>query len=220
MKLISTEFGQALQLMVMEEIRPVTPVYAPDFYGAMMERYRFVTNPLNNIPEAMKTGAKFGIGQANVEGRAITITELGIYNDGIVVSTTDRTDSADVVMTDFIEWATERFGFRRPQTKIPRRFSSSVIVEFETGIEGAINGFGRLSKLGIEAVKAYGQNVELYVKRIGFGTDPLTTHGFAAEFFIEPRAGRPFSEHRYFCGAPLTTDGHIEWLEAFERTLR
>jgi hypothetical protein len=219
MKLITTEFGQALQLLVMDEIRPATPLFAPDFYAAIAERYSFVSNPINNIIEAMKSGAKFNVGKAAINGQSVSIAELGIYNDGIIVNA-HHTDAADLVMDDFIEWATQRFGFRRAQTHIPRRYASNVVVEFDAAIDSAVVGFNKIRKLAVDAVRAHGQEIELHVTRLTFAPDPTATIGLGATFFIEPRAGRPFSERRYFSGAPLATNGHLAWLEAFEKAVR
>jgi len=215
MKFISPEFGQALQLIVMEEVRPQVPVYPVDFWTAVSERYRFVSRP-SDVLESLKSGAKFNVGQAVINECNINITELGIYNDGVVVNAR-HTEDANAVMTDFITWTIKEFGFREPQTKIPRRFASNIIVEFNNSLDLAIKQFHTLSKLANEKIKIYGNDVDLHVTRLVLGTDPSSTPaGVSASFFIEPRANRPFSEHRYYCGGPLTTDGLAAWLLAFE----
>ena len=215
MKFISSEFGQALQLLVMEEVRPLVPVYPTDFWNAIAERNRCASRP-SNVLESLKSGAKFEVGYAIIQGQHISITELGVYNDGLIVNTR-HTDEADAVMSDFIAWAITEFGFREPETHIPRRFSSNVIVEFDDTLDLAIKGFSTLNRLADDLTTAYGQGVRFHVGRISFGVDPATAiAGVNAPIFIEPRANRPLSEHRYFCGGPLTTAGLVAWLRTFE----
>ena len=215
MKFISSEFGQAVQLFVMEEVRPQMPVYPLDFWTAISSRYRFASGP-SDVLESLKSGAKFNVGQAVIRGRHINITELGIYNDGMIVNA-HHTEEADAVMTDFITWVIKDFGFREPQTQIPRRFASNIIVEFDDSLDFMIKGFSKIGRSASENIKVYGLNVNLHVTRISFGIDPSSTPaGVNTSLFIEPRANRPFSEHRYYCGGPLTTDGLAAWLQAFE----
>jgi hypothetical protein len=139
MKIISTEFGQVLQLFIPEEIRPMYPhglLYPPDFYTAVKDRYSFAKFPMD-IPAALEGGAKFEIGKIVINGADIAVGSISIYNDGIIVAARD-TRHAENILEDFMRWAIAEFGFREPTTKKPRQYNSHVIVEFSANIDNAV----------------------------------------------------------------------------------
>jgi hypothetical protein len=219
MKLISTEHGQSFQQFVMEEIRPASGLYLPDLVRGIAERYAFSVVP-TNYEILMKEGAKYKGGRLVTEGRTIEIKDLGFFNDGALAIAWNTQDS-ELVLNDVIMWATQNFSFREPLTKLPRRFTSSVVVEFGAELDRAMAAFDELkedfsSATGIN----YGLNVDIETSRVALSADPsklppLTT----VEFTIERRAGQPFSENRYFSVATLPTTSHLSLLEAFERRL-
>src|ERR1700739_763435 len=62
--------------------------------------------------------------------------------------------------------------------------------------------------------RIYGMNLEINVSRIALAGDPTKLPaGTTFEFMIERRAGRPFSEKRYFSSATLPTTSHLDFLK-------
>jgi hypothetical protein len=220
MNLISTEHGQALQLFVSDEVRPPTGLYLPDVIRQISEKYAFAVVP-TNYETVMKEGAKYKDGRLVTEGRMIVIKDLGFFVDG-VLAITWNTEDAEVVLNDLIVWATQNYGFREPRTKLPRRFVSSVVVEFDVELSGALTAFDGLQEGFAAAIKkSHGVEPEINASRITFAADPtkLLRSDPPFEFNIERRGGRPFSENRYFSSATLTTASHLNLLEAFEQRL-
>lgn len=219
MKLISTEGGQALQLIIMDEVRPLSGFYLPTLYTAMVERYRFITFPANWAAD-VANGAKFHSGHHVADGRDIAITEIGVYNDGVVVIALNTSD-ADVIMDDFISWATRTFKLRERQTKKPRTYASSVVIEFAASIDDALRNFEAISQNVTDAINnAYGLRAKINFFRLALAADPQTVPAlFNTQLLIERRVGVPFAQNRYYSAAPLTTDAHLTLLEKIEGSL-
>jgi hypothetical protein len=216
---ISAEHGQSLQLFVAEEVRPPSGLYLPDLVRQISERYAFAIGP-TNYEIIMKEGAKFKEGRFVTEGRTIAIKDLGFFVDGILAVAFD-TDDSDLILNDLIVWAAQSFGFREPRTKLPRRFVSSVIVEFDAELGRALLAFDELQENFASAIKGkYGMDPEINASRIALAADATRLPaGTTFEFMIERRVGRPFSENRYFSSATLPTTSHLALLKTFEQRL-
>lgn len=217
MKVISNEFGQVLQLLVMDEVRPPGGVYVPDVYDEIQKRYQFAVKP-TDLVEAEKSGAKFRVGQFKNKRLTVQIRELGIYNDGIIVQTRD-TSSAEAVLEDFIEWAPKKFGLRNPQTKIPIQYATNVVVEFDPGTDKIIRSFEPIAKTYAAVLKAnYEWDHSVRLTRFSFGVDPRDLPSQRNSlFFIERRAQQPYSGNRWFAGAPIKTEQLLEFLVMIEK---
>ena len=219
MNLISTEHGQSLQLFVAEEVRPPSGLYLPDLMRMISERYAFAVFP-TNYETIIKEGAKYKEGRFVTEGRTIAIKELGFFVDG-VLAVTWNTDDAELVLNDLTVCAAQNFGFREPRTNLPRKFVSSVVVEFDVELGRALTAFDELQETFASAIRQrYGMEPEISASRIALSADPTKLPPQTTfEFTIERRAGRPFSENRYFSSATLPTASHLDLLGAFERRL-
>src|SRR6516225_397606 len=219
MNLISTEHGQSLQLFVAEEIRPPSGLYLPDLIRKISERYAFAIGP-SNYETVMKEGAKYKDGFFVIEGRTIAIKDLGFFVDGALVVAWN-TDDAEAILNDLIGWVVQNFGVREPRTKLPRKYVSSVVVEFDGELGGALTAFEELQERFGSAIKErYGVTPEINASRIALSADPTKLPPQTTfEFIIERRVGRPFSQNRYFSTATLPTAAHLDLLRAFERRL-
>lgn len=220
MKFISAEFGQTLQLVHLEEVRPLSGVYPPDFIQGVADRYKFVGYP-TNIGEAIRDGYKFQTGVAVVRGESIPIASMDIYSDGIVCATR-HTDHSDAIVSDAIEWLNATFKFREPSTRVPRRYASQAIVELSKPLDRVLRDMEKIIKI-IEGPikKATGRPLDMHVARLQIGADPVATGipAIQTTFMIEPRAGVTFDTQRYYVGGPLTTPDLLELVGAIERVL-
>jgi len=219
MKIIATDTGRVVQLMVMEEVRPPSGVYMPALYQAIGDRYAFVARPQDH-GTAITSGAKFSHGRLITPSKPYLISELGIYNDGIIVDAIN-TDDAEFILDDLILWTKNQFEVRDRLTEIPRTYSSLVTVEFDRAIEPTLRGVEAFVKnLELALKKAYGWNLETKILRLGINADPQSVPPLRnTQFFIERRIGRPYSENRYQSGAPLRTKEHVVLLQNIETQL-
>ncbi len=206
MQLVGSETGQSLQLVPMDEVRPLRGgVFIPDMIAAIVARYRFQsTSPRTEANQPLK----FEIGLMKSGGLMIPISGLDIYNDGFVMNTRN-TDDFDVVMDDFITWASHTFNLREPRTWLPRRYQSRIIVDLERPAGdifivnfAALNAIVR-GAFGIE---------ESLEPQITFGPHPAGELPMTRTWVFQPRIGQPHSPNRYFSAAPLQTGTHFQML--------
>jgi hypothetical protein len=211
MKFVSTETGQAIQLFMIDEVRPLKGgPFLPDVIANVARRYRFVSLPKEFGPgQALKFETGFA-----ADAGGIPINALEIYNDGIIVNTT-HTDDADIIMDEFLGWIKTELKFREPQTKIPRRYYSRIIVELDEGLDNFIANFETCGKI---VTRALGISNSMHVARMVFAVDPSPQP--LTSWQIEPRLGVPFEAKRYFSAAPLSTNAHVDMLAALERAAK
>jgi len=206
MNLISKDLGRTTQQFQTDEVLPIGGLYVPDFVRLVSERYGFKPPP--NMADGTQAGTTFQYGQHIAGNRKTYIRDIMIYSDAVSVATHD-TESAEFVLDDFFSWGEHALGFRTPTTKMPRRFESNVVVEFEKDFERSFERFESLTrKLSNDAVAT---------TKFAFGSDPLATSPQErAAFMIERRVNISYSSNRFFSAATLSTATHIEYLEEFE----
>jgi hypothetical protein len=219
MKIISYEGGRILDLVPLEEIRPLQGVVLPDFLGAVHAKYEFSSKPVDLV-EAAKSGAKFELGKFVLDGVPLVIKELSIYNDGLICETYD-TRTAELVLDDFLAWATTTFKLRERQSPIRRTYTSAFICKFDKEIESGLGKLDQVRKLLSKALNtAYGWDYEYNLNRLNFMVDPMSIpHLRNTNFVMERRLQFPYSENRYYCIAPLSTEAHTHLLEDIEGML-
>jgi hypothetical protein len=110
---------------------------------------------------------------------------------------------------------------RERVTPVRRTYTNVAIVEFERNVEYGLGKLAAIGNLLAESLhSAYGWDYEYNVHRIAFSVDPLGIPQFRnTQFFIERRLKSPYSENRYYSGAPMQTEEHLRLLETIEREL-
>jgi len=216
MKTIAIEQARVLNLIPIEEIRPLSGLYLPDFIRATAERYGFASIP-KDVATALSDGMKFEHGRIGLIGDFVVVKQLAIYNDGIIVDT-HNTELSDAVLDDFFKWAIGAFNVREPRSSAARTYASVIIYE----TEATFDIVPRIANLISRYLRsAYNWDYKCDLHRIDFQVDPTTIpHLRNTQFFIERRALTPFSKNRYYSGAPLKTKEHVSLLEAIESELR
>lgn len=219
MKLVAYDSVKAVQLFIMEEIRPLHGLHLPSVYNAVAQRYGFATQT-SDLSQAMTTGMKFAQGTLFTAGRSIVILEIHIYNDGIVVSC-PTSDDVDAVLDDLMRWAEATIGLRPPQIAQPRRYTSFLTVELDRVPDAKLNRFAATQRALTDAIReTFSEERRFDLHRIGLAVDPQLVGPFShTPFFIERRVGVPYAQNRFWSGAPLKTDAHLRVLEIFEAEL-
>jgi hypothetical protein len=220
MKVVTKEGGRILDRLSTEELRPAKGIFLPDFIAAINARYKFTSYPTNLMEAAKGGGAKFEYGKFDMDDGPAVIKELSLYSDGLICEAYD-TPMADLVLDDFIEWATAEFNMQPRQNPVMRTYSNSLVCIFEKEVESALDKISQMNKLFSKSLKdAYGWDYKVDLARIACQVDPTNIpHLRNTNFVIERRVQSPFSENRFFCLAPLKTDAHIKLLETIEREL-
>jgi hypothetical protein len=144
---------------------------------------------------------------------------LAVYLDGIVVSAA-KTDHAEAFINDLINFVQTRFNFRKPALEPRFYFMSQIIVEFETPLANLINKFSGLSEaINEQLAPVYQITKSVDFARLDFELDKKSMPAgmTVPRIVIERRTNIPFDRERYFCGAPMRTSGHIQFLEKVEK---
>ncbi len=223
MKLINTEIGRSVQLVLPDEVRPVVGMDLPALLQAVAARYGFAKHPAGVEGFATSTGLRFEHGRITIAGLSNTapIHELSIFNDG-VIAVCANTDLADALIDDIFAWAVGLGLLRQPASKRPRQYVSNVIVQFDKLSEGRAERIFRTASLFSAALsEEYGwEDRGSTLQRVSFSIDPnvLPPHRSAA-LLIERRTNVPYEQNYFFSSAPLRLAPHLALIEAFEREL-
>jgi hypothetical protein len=222
-KLISIDTGRVSWLFPLEEIAPLEPVDRVQLGLALVDRYGFKVFPTSNASaeELNKNGTKFQFGFFAFEGKRAGITELAVFNDGIVVNATS-TEAAAAFIEDLMGYVRSNFRFRDFTSKVRKILVSQVVVEFDTQLAALVPLFERIGALiNKETGEAYETPVFLDFGRIDFQAEKESAGATSAapRFLIERRAGVPFSQERYYCSAGMHSDSHLRILEEIEKML-
>ena len=191
-------------------------VYGKHLVRALEGRYGFVEVPLKAEDFVFEKGVSFLHGYFN--GRVV-IDKLRIYNNGIAVETTSKTDDCDEIIDDIISWAPGGLGLNFTENNnLPRMYGSHMEVEMADGFDLNIKGAPELSAMIMQAMGSYRDPGRAF--RVGgfdLRIDP--TENGPNSFRIERRANHSFHSNMYFCAAPLKTRDHIYILEKFENII-
>jgi hypothetical protein len=215
MKYLYAETGQSLQLFHPDEVRPLERgPFLPDVIARTAARYHFV-NPPTGLPA--EGGLKFEAGKMVLTDVEISIGSLELYRDGIIVNTRHTNDS-DAVIDDFFTWIVSTFGFRLPERRIARHYTSVVIVDIETPLDAFLSKFQILQQIVSDAYsQTRGERREFHLAQ--FTLTPSLSEPQRDFFRLEIRTATPFVPNRYFSNAPLPTNAHLDMLAELERAI-
>jgi hypothetical protein len=223
MRLIGTESGRGVQLVVPDEVRPKHGQDAPVLYNLLAQRYGFAKTP--DIQDMFSKGitvAKYEHGRFSAPDFPVglPIAALDFYTDGIIATCAD-TEVVDLLIDDCLEWLIEREFIRPAITKIPRTYFSNLVIQFDQISSEKINSaFKTADRFNSALNEQYGWDYRTPLGRLQFSADPrdLPQHR-TAMFYIERRAGISYDQNWFFSSAPLPTSSHLRLLEGMERDL-
>jgi hypothetical protein len=219
MQIVTHEMGRAIQLIVMEEVRPTDGLDVRDFVNSIAARYQFIHKPdPANESDIHQNGYRFRDGFIDLNGERLLVDQFTVYNDGVVVQC-KRTDIAEKVLDEGLNWFLTTFNLRPPITQKPRIYASTLVVDFTDGLENMFKDWGSLQKLLNRSIQGrLGIADDVSLARFAFIVDPLVLDpkNHNSLFLIERRVEVPYSQNRYHCSAPLTTSEHIEFLRELE----
>ena len=224
MKLIAVETGRSSLLFPLEEIAPLKSIDSAELIAGIVNRYDFKIFPADDIPREQldKNGAKFEKGRIKFEGALANILEFTVYNDGMVINSSS-TEAASAFIDDLLGYIRSKFGFREFTSKTQRTHVSQVVVEFEKPLAKLVPASEMIIDLvAAETGKIYDSPARMNFARLDFQLETETSNIRypIPRFFIERRAGTPFSQERYYSSAPMNTRSHLSLLEKIEKTLR
>lgn len=215
MEFVSSETGQSLQLLSMDEFRRERGgIFLPDVGHDISVRYRFQSFPERFVPNQ---AIKFEYGVQEIDGITISINSLDIYSDGVSI-TTHNTDDADIILEGFLDWVINTYGLKQPRTLTPRRYQSRIVVDLSASAgQSLIKGFQDVSRIIANRLGAGEQLLE--VTQLSIGPNPPAQYPFLHTWILQPRITQPHVHNRYYSSAPLSTKEHFDMLQEIETAL-
>lgn len=210
MKLLGIEFSRIIYLM--QARRPSGQLYLPDAVSKLVKRYSFVKSP---GPE-QALPLTFNIGKF----RETQISELSVYNDGLIISSASDTDILDAFLNDFLGWATKEFGVEPMELPKPEKFyESSIVVQSTSDISSCALSLPNDLDKALSAAMKSAQIVEP-LKSSGFILDfdiaQISGKRKPFRFIVDRRVGLKFSENIFYSQAPFKTKDHLKVLASLE----
>jgi hypothetical protein len=202
-----------------EELNPSGRPLAHDFMKAFVERYKFIKYPQtpDEITDAEQKGLAFELGKLDEIG----IDKLVLLDWGIITDTRASTDASERVLQDMLNWGAETFGLSNRSDLITRRQYVSEIIFTSDMALSAVNA--RLNHLGDRVTdsiaKHFNQTLPYEINAIDFHFDTTQSKQFFAHFRVERFVSAPFSDKKYYSGAPLPTEEHVQLIKDFEAAL-
>ncbi|MHB8068157.1 MAG: hypothetical protein ACYDIC_09680 [Desulfobaccales bacterium] len=220
MKLLSVKQARSIWLAYLIDLNP-RGFDLLALIPSIREKYRFIeySPTIDKINRETKE-IQFGLGSFQKDhGNSIRI-DLSIFNDGFIADTMSSTKDSDAFLEEFLNWISTGFGFASYQEVLRTKLYVS---ELWVEIDKPLNAFNPklvnfANKLTSLIVGYEHKNISFEMAGIQFWTSPNIVNP-PAPFRLERSIEVPFNQNRYYSGAPLQTDVHLEMLEELEKIL-
>jgi hypothetical protein len=153
----------------------------------------------------------------------VAINEVGIYQEGIAITSRASTDLLDAFLADLLGWAAEHLEIR--ETGIPPRethYESALIISSEVDLNVAFNRFETIAKALTTYQIGYGLRPFAFdFQGIAIAVDQTLYAGRKpAAFSIARRVNVPHFAGIYYAVAPVKTTDHLALLDRVEKILK
>jgi hypothetical protein len=200
-------------MLDINDLNPLGHVFFPSLVPMLVERFTFQTFPIKAEDFDETKGVSFSNGY--LEGQHIE--NITVYSDGIKIETRSSTKDGRRILIDTLEWLTN-VGLSFSETMIVRwGFVSQLTFYSDVDLVALHPALSKASER-VSAAVSQRLGVERNFAPQGFALsfDPVDAQIPMANFTIERRGRVPYADGKYYSGAPLETDMHIEVLQEFE----
>lgn len=211
------EFAAYLMSSAVRFVREVgqSDVHPPDLISAAQARYRFWEIPRSAAEYNFETGVKFGHGMFS----GVPITYVQLFTNGIIAQATANTSVLDELIDDMMSWSSREFGLRYEVSEpVTKGATSAMEVRLSADLLERIDRFSSFTARLTEAVRQNGVSISPYqLAGLQFVSDPSAAVPVQpGRFVFERRTQRPFAENVFYTEAPVSSDAHLQLLEALE----
>lgn len=217
MEILAVRTARTIVYVSGEELNPYGKAVYPKLTEAVVAKYAFMAYPKELSDYDEDKGVTFGAGRWG----DIAIDRLTLFNNGLVVDTRSSTADSEAIIKEGLQWMAETFGLAfRPDMIERKQYLSELVVRCVKPLD-ALNP--KLKPLAAKISKAVSkianQTLPFETSNFTIGFDTLLTKLTFSPFRIERLIDVPYSENKYYAGAPLPTDLHLELLTEFENLL-
>ena len=219
MELLAVRTARLVAYLNAEELNPSGRPLAHEFMKAFVDRYRFVKQPTtaDEILDNQNKGLIFELGQWNDVG----VAKVVLFDWGIVVETNTSTDASESVLQDMLKWGAENFGLsNRPSLITQRNYVSELVFSSEMSLPPISPKLRSLGDKITSLVGGYlGSSLPFETVGVTLAFDSTQSKQLFTPFQILRLQETPFSQKKYYSGAPLKTLDHIQVIKDFEVAL-
>jgi hypothetical protein len=220
MELLAVRTARLIASLNAEELNPSGRPIAHDYMNAFVERYSFIKRPTtpDEILDSQNKGITFEQGKHGDVG----INRVVLFDWGVVVETSASTDACAEILQDMLNWGAGRFGLsNRPSLITRRNYVSELVFSSEMSLPSISPQLQSLGREITDLVSSYlGNSLPFETVGISLAIDSTETKQLFTPFQIQRLTDTPFSQKKYYSGAPLRTFDHIRLLNQFEAAIQ
>ena len=220
MELLAVRTARIICYLNVEELNPNGRPIAHDYMNAFVERYAFIKRPTTaeEILDSSSKGITFELGKFGEVG----INKVILFDWGVVVETSASTDACEEILQDMLNWGAERFGLsNRPSLISGKNYLSEIVFSSDMSLPKISPKLQFLGKEITDLVGSYiGSSLPFEAIGITLAFDATQTKQLHTPFQIQRLIDSPFSQKKYYSGAPLRTFDHVRLLNQFEKTIQ
>lgn len=216
MEVLAVRTARVIAQINAEELNPAGRPIAHEYFNAFVERYQFVKRPTtaDEILDPQGKGVTFELGKLGDIG----INKVVMFDWAVMVETSASTEASEKVLQDMLDWGAETFGMsNRPSLITLRNYVSELV--FTSNMQlAALNPQLQILNENITSLVGSYIGNSLPFETAGFvlAFDPTQTKQLYTPFQIQRLIDTPFSQNKYYSGAPLRTADHIQIIQDFE----
>jgi hypothetical protein len=210
--------ARTIALFDSADLNPRGTVFGPSLIPILNERFSFQKFPSKGEDYDPANGVSFENGYFGDR----SISTLAFYGDGIKIDLQSSTEDGQSLILETLQWLSRNVGITfSEKMPIRWRFLSQVLFFSDTDLNVLHPALGILGdKVSAEVSTRTGIDLHFKTNSVALNFDRSNGEIPIANFTIERRLKSPFSENRYFSGAPLQTELHIKLLQEFEENVR
>lgn len=203
-----------------EELNPAGRPVAHEYFNAFVERYKFIKRPTtaDEILDAEDKGIIFELGKLDDD---TGINKVILFSWGALVETSKSTDASEKVVQDILNWGAEKFGLsNRPSLIMKRNYVSELVFSSNLSLPTISPQLQALSESVTTLVRGYlGESSPFETVGVTLAFDSTQAKQLFTPFSVQRMVETPFSQKKYYSGAPLKTTDHMNVLYDFEVAL-
>ena len=219
MEVLAVRTARLIAYLNAEELNPAGRPIAHEYFKGFIERYQFIKRPITveEILDPEGKGVTFEQGKLGDVG----INKVVLFDWAVVIETSTSTAASEQILLDILNWGAETFGMsNRPSLITLRNYVSELVFTSNLSLPALSPQLQTLSDKITELVGSYLGN-SLPFETVGFtlAFDSTQAKQLYTPFQIQRLVDTPFSQNKYYSGAPLQTPDHISAIEQIEAIL-
>lgn len=216
MEVLAVRTARVIAQLNVEELNPAGRPIAHDYFNAFVEHYQFLKRPTtaDEMLDAQGKGITFELGKFGDVG----INKLVLFDWGVAVETSASTEASEKVLQDMLDWGAETFGLsNRPSLITLKNYVSELVFTSHMQLAALNPQLQVLNENITDLVGSYiGNSLPFETTGFVLAFDSTQTKQLYTPFQIQRLIDTPFSQNKYYSGAPLRTADHIQIIRDIE----